>query len=55
MAERLEAGAVWINGYGTIHPTMPLGGWKESGWGRELGTEGVEAFLEKKSVFVRLT
>jgi len=55
VAERLEAGAVWVNGYGAIHPTMPLGGWKESGWGRELGTEGVEAFLEKKSVFIRLT
>jgi acyl-CoA reductase-like NAD-dependent aldehyde dehydrogenase len=54
VAERLQAGAVWINGYGTIHPTMPLGGFKESGWGRELGPDGVEVFLEKKSVFITL-
>jgi acyl-CoA reductase-like NAD-dependent aldehyde dehydrogenase len=54
IAEELQAGAVWVNSYGTIHPAMPLGGWKESGWGRELSTEGVQAFLEDKSVFIRL-
>jgi acyl-CoA reductase-like NAD-dependent aldehyde dehydrogenase len=54
VAERVQAGAVWINGYGTIHPAMPLGGFKESGWGRELGPDGVEVFLEKKSVFITL-
>jgi phenylacetaldehyde dehydrogenase len=34
--------------------TMPFGGFKESGWGRELGEEGLDAYLETKSVFVKL-
>lgn len=53
-AARLEAGNVWVNCYGVNHPTMPFGGYKESGWGRELGAEGLDAFLETKSVFVQL-
>jgi acyl-CoA reductase-like NAD-dependent aldehyde dehydrogenase len=54
LAERITAGNIWINCYGLMHPTMPFGGFKESGWGREMSMEGVEAFLEKKSVFVKL-
>jgi len=54
VAERLQAGNVWVNCYGSMHPTMPFGGFKESGWGREMGTEGLDAFLEKKSVFMSL-
>jgi len=54
VAERLQAGNVWVNCYGLMHPTMPFGGFKESGWGREMGTEGLDAFLEKKSVFMSL-
>jgi acyl-CoA reductase-like NAD-dependent aldehyde dehydrogenase len=54
VADRLQAGNVWINGYGVMHPAMPFGGFKESGWGRELSTEGMEAYLEKKSVFITL-
>jgi len=54
VADRLQAGNVWINGYGVMHPSMPFGGFKESGWGRELSTEGMEAYLEKKSVFITL-
>lgn len=53
-AARLEAGNVWVNCYGVNHPTLPFGGFKESGWGRELGAEGLDAFLETKSVFVQL-
>ena len=34
--------------------TMPTGGFKESGWGRELGPEGMDLFLETSSVFTRL-
>jgi phenylacetaldehyde dehydrogenase len=54
VAERLQAGTVWVNCYGAIHPTMPFGGFKESGWGREFGSEGIEAYLEKKSVLIQL-
>jgi len=54
LASRLQTGNVWVNCYGTVHPSLPFGGHKESGWGREMGTEGMDAFLEKKAVFVRL-
>lgn len=54
IAERLEAGNVWVNCYGTLHPSMPFGGYKESGWGREMGSDGIDSFLETKSVFVHL-
>lgn len=54
LAERLQVGNVWINCYGVVHPTMPFGGFKESGWGREMSTEGLDAFLEIKSVFLHL-
>lgn len=54
VAKRLRTGNICINCYGMIHPSMPFGGYKESGWGRELGEEGIDAYLEKKSVFVQL-
>jgi phenylacetaldehyde dehydrogenase len=54
VAQRLQAGTVWVNCYGAIHPSMPFGGYKESGWGREFGSEGIEAYLEKKSVLIQL-
>ncbi|MCV7176878.1 aldehyde dehydrogenase family protein, partial [Mycolicibacterium sphagni] len=34
--------------------SMPFGGWKQSGWGYEWGREGVEAFLQTKSVYAQL-
>lgn len=54
VAGRLRAGNVWINCYGLLHQAMPFGGYKESGWGREMGTEAVDGFLETKSVFIQL-
>lgn len=54
IASRLQTGNVWVNSYGTVHPALPFGGFKESGWGREMGTEGMDAYLEKKSVFISL-
>jgi phenylacetaldehyde dehydrogenase len=54
LADRLQSGNVWVNCYGLVHPTMPFGGYKESGWGREMSSEGLDAFLETKSVFVQL-
>lgn len=54
LADRLQAGNVWVNCYGVTHPAMPFGGFKESGLGRELGEEGFAAFLETKSVFIDL-
>jgi acyl-CoA reductase-like NAD-dependent aldehyde dehydrogenase len=50
IARRLKAGRVGINVHraGGVH--MPAGGYRQSGWGRENGAEGLEAFLETKSV-----
>ena len=55
MARRIKSGMVNINGAGGgPDPAMPLGGFKQSGWGRENGRAGVEAFTEVKSVTVNL-
>ena len=43
VAARLEAGTVWINAHGTVHPMIPFGGHKKSGYGLEFGTEGLKA------------
>jgi phenylacetaldehyde dehydrogenase len=42
-AARLEAGTVWINGHGGIHPMVPFGGAKHSGYGLEFGVEGLKS------------
>jgi aldehyde dehydrogenase (NAD+) len=52
VAAALHAGTVWINTYNLFHPGSPFGGYKESGFGRELGREGLEQYLETKSVWV---
>jgi acyl-CoA reductase-like NAD-dependent aldehyde dehydrogenase len=54
LAARLRAGLVWINGHGIADPAMPFGGFQESGWGRELGWEGLEQYTELKSVLALL-
>lgn len=54
LAKRIRAGTVRINGGGGVDPAIPLGGFKQSGWGRENGRAGLEAFTEIKSVSVAL-
>lgn len=54
VARQLKAGRVGINVHGLSDVAMPTGGYKQSGWGRELGPEGLENFLETKSVFTAL-
>ena len=53
IASRLRAGSVRING-GSLDNAVPSGGFKQSGWGRENGREGVEAYTETKSVVIAL-
>jgi phenylacetaldehyde dehydrogenase len=43
VAERLVAGTVWINSHGGVHPMIPFGGAKQSGYGLEFGVEGLKA------------
>jgi len=53
-ARRIRAGNVWINCYGMLDKSMPFGGYRQSGWGREGGLQGIEPFLETKSVYTML-
>jgi len=52
VAEKLEAGTVGINDAVPSTSNCPFGGFKQSGWGRELGSEGLDAFLETKHVSI---
>ena len=53
-ARALRTGIVWINDTQPAPTEMPWGGFKESGFGRELGKHGVDDYLESKSVYVNL-
>jgi acyl-CoA reductase-like NAD-dependent aldehyde dehydrogenase len=50
----LQAGAVYVNGRGGLPPAVPFGGYKESGYGRLGGREGIRAFLQVKNVWMGL-
>lgn len=52
VAEKLQAGTVWINGYKTIHVSSPFGGVKDSGYGRSSGLDALKAYSDVKSVWV---
>jgi acyl-CoA reductase-like NAD-dependent aldehyde dehydrogenase len=53
-ARAIKAGTVWINTYNLYDPGLPFGGFKASGFGRELGLEALDAYLETKSVWLDL-
>jgi phenylacetaldehyde dehydrogenase len=55
ITQEFEAGCVWINCAFVNDPSMPGGGYKQSGWGREGGEEGLQAYLETKKVFALLS
>ena len=54
LVKRLRTGTVRVNGSAGVDPSLPLGGYKSSGWGRENGQAGVEAYTELKAVSVAL-
>jgi aldehyde dehydrogenase (NAD+) len=54
LASLLRAGSVYVNVWGTSDPASPFGGYKSSGIGREHGREGLDAYLETKTVSVSL-
>jgi phenylacetaldehyde dehydrogenase len=54
LANKLRAGTVWINCYNIFDAALPFGGYKQSGWGREMGREALELYTEVKSVCARL-
>jgi acyl-CoA reductase-like NAD-dependent aldehyde dehydrogenase len=53
VARTLKAGTVWINTYLELDPSMPFGGYKESGLGRELGLDWYHQYTEEKAVFLK--
>ena len=55
VADRLDAGTVWINTYGMFDVAVPFGGRKHSGFGKELGEEALEPYLHSKSIWLDLT
>ena len=54
VAAKLRAGTVWINCYNIFDPALPFGGYKQSGWGREMGHEVLEHYTEVKSICAAL-
>ncbi len=54
VAALLRAGSVYVNAWGLLSSSMPFGGFKQSGIGREHGTHGISAYLEEKSVYINL-
>jgi len=52
LAAKLVAGTVYINHYRSVDPGSPIGGFKSSGYGRELGPDAVRDFMQIKSVWV---
>jgi len=54
MAAHLEAGTVWINCYNVFDAALPFGGYKQSGWGREMGHEVLNNYTQTKAVCTRL-
>jgi len=49
--QKVQAGQVGINAHTVSHPHMPFGGYRQSGWGRENGADGIENYLQTKTVF----
>ena len=54
LSRRLKAGTVWINTYGLMDAALPFGGYKQSGFGRELGAQALESYTEVKTVWLGL-
>jgi aldehyde dehydrogenase (NAD+) len=54
VSRRLKAGTVWINTYGLMDASLPFGGYKGSGFGRELGAHAIEHYTEMKTVWLSM-
>jgi phenylacetaldehyde dehydrogenase len=55
VAHALQAGTVYVNCYNVVDPATPWGGYKQSGWGRELGSHALDLYTEIKNVIVDIS
>jgi phenylacetaldehyde dehydrogenase len=55
VAAAIRAGVVWVNNYGWFDVAVPYGGFKLSGFGKELGREALDAYLQTKTVWIDLS
>jgi phenylacetaldehyde dehydrogenase len=55
LAGSLKAGTVWINCYNIFDAALPFGGYKQSGWGREMGHDALDLYTQKKAVCAALS
>jgi aldehyde dehydrogenase (NAD+) len=54
VASKLQAGSVWVNCYNVTDPASPFGGYKQSGFGREMGSYALDNYTEVKSVWINM-
>ncbi len=54
MSKRIQAGTIYVNAYHVYAAELPFGGYKQSGWGREMGAEVLNSYLETKTTIVAL-
>jgi len=54
LSRKLRSGTVWVNCHNVLDPALPFGGYKQSGWGHELGREAVYSCTESKSLCINL-
>ncbi|MDX3309975.1 aldehyde dehydrogenase family protein [Streptomyces sp. ME08-AFT2] len=54
IARRLKSGTVWVNTYNAFDTALPFGGYKQSGWGRELGEGAIDLYTQVKAVNIQL-
>lgn len=54
LAKKIDAGQMAINAHAAVSPETPFGGNKRSGWGREFGQDGIEAYYKKKAISIAL-
>ena len=54
IAKSIRAGTVWVNCYNVFDAALPFGGYKQSGWGREMGHSALDNYLETKSVCISI-
>jgi phenylacetaldehyde dehydrogenase len=54
LAKRFQAGMITLNCQLVLDPSLPIGGYKQSGWGKEFGIDGIEAYMGTKCVYTQL-